>query len=78
MPEREPLGAGLSKPTEIRIRAERRLGELIKWQKESVGLNPGTRPSRKDGGTMLEPPSKIPTLAEAGISKKLSALSSWQ
>jgi uncharacterized protein YdiU (UPF0061 family) len=59
---------------EIRLRAERRLGELIKAQKETVGLNPGTRPSREHGGTMMEPPS-IPTLADAGIDKKLSARS---
>ncbi len=50
----------------------RRLGELIIAQKETVGLNPGTRPSREHGGSMQAPPS-IPTLSEAGIDKKLSS-----
>lgn len=45
-------------------------------QKETVGLNTGTagtgRPSL--GGTREEPPKDTrPTLAEAGISKKLSS-----
>lgn len=54
---------------EIEILAERRLGELIRAQKETVGLNRGTlrRGSRK------EPRDNKPTLAEAGIDKKLSS-----
>ncbi len=61
---------------EIRMRAERRLGELIVAQKETVGLNTGTagkgRPSL--GGANDEPPKDTrPTLAEAGIDKKLSS-----
>jgi hypothetical protein len=32
------------------------MGELLAEQKAAGGLNPGTRPSKKDGGTMLEPP----------------------
>ena len=60
---------------EIRMRAERRLGEMIRVQKETVGLATGTaglgRPSL--GGTYKEPPKTIPTLADAGIDKKLSA-----
>ncbi len=61
---------------EIRMRAERRLGELIVAQKETVGLNTGTagkgRPSL--GGANEEPPKDTrPTLAEAGIDKKLSS-----
>ena len=61
---------------EIRLRAERRLGEMLLEQKETIGLNRGTagagRPSL--GGSKSEPPksSSIPTLAEAGIDKKLS------
>jgi len=55
--------------SEIRIRAERRLGEMLKGEPK----NPGTRPSKQDGGTMLEPPSTIPTIADLGIDKKLSA-----
>ena len=57
--------------TEIRLRAERRLGELMAEQKATVGLNPGTRPSRKHGGSMTDPPS-IPTLASQGIDKHLA------
>jgi hypothetical protein len=62
---------------EIRLRAERRLGELIIWQKQTVGLNPGSagtlRGRNSSGGAVLEPlENKPPTLAEAGIDKKLS------
>lgn len=60
---------------EIRIRAERRLGELIKAQKESVGLATGGEHGGKSAidGTRAEPSIKRPTLSEAGISKKLSS-----
>ena len=57
--------------TEIRIRAERRLGEMIQEQKETVGLNGGGRP--KKTGAEEEPVLQQPTLSDAGISKKLSA-----
>ena len=53
---------------EIRIRAERRLGQIIKQQKETVGLNRGGWPSC---GVAGEP--QVPTLADAGIDKKLSS-----
>jgi len=57
--------------SEIRIRAERRLGQMIAEQKRTVGLNTGTagagRPSL--GSTQEEPPKDDrPTLADAGIS----------
>ena len=60
---------------EIRIRAERRLGELIDAQKQSVGLakgakgNPGGRAAKivRDHTTPAQP-----TLAEAGIDKHLA------
>jgi hypothetical protein len=62
---------------EIRIRAERRVGELIDAQKESaVGLAKGNagkgRP--KLGGAALAPPKTAapPTLADAGIDKHLA------
>ncbi len=61
--------------SEIRIRAERRLGEMIRTQKETVGLNTGTLkqgpvvPKRNHG----EP--NRPTLSDVGISKKLSSRS---
>jgi len=60
---------------EIRIRAERRLGEMIVAQKQTVGLG-GPQHSRGGGskGSKRVPlPDSPPTLAEAGIDKKLSA-----
>lgn len=56
---------------EIRMRGERRLGELIKLQQETVGLNKGGRPSKTC--THEEQVSRPGTLAEAGIDRKLSA-----
>ena len=61
---------------EIRMRAERRLGELIIAQKETVGLNKGAAGGgTKEGprGAYVEPRDSTPTLAEAGIDKKLSS-----
>jgi len=58
---------------EIRIRAERRLGELL----AEAPKNPGTRTKGGGsgaGGTVAEPPA-IPTLDEQRIGKKLSARS---
>lgn len=54
---------------EIRLRAERRLGELIAAQKATVGLNGGSL--RR--GSSKEPRDNRPTLSEAGIDKKLSS-----
>ncbi len=59
---------------EIRIRAERRLGEMLQQQKETVGLAPAGRP-RKIGADAEPISDKVPTLAEVGIDKKLSARS---
>src|SRR5690348_9670449 len=56
---------------EIRSRAERRLGELLLAQKASVGFNEGGRPLKKTGSSS-EPVFRAPTLAAAGIDKKLS------
>jgi hypothetical protein len=53
---------------EIRMRAKRRLGELIKEQKKTVGLSAGTRGSKKKGARVDDKP----TLAEAGIDKNLA------
>lgn len=59
--------------SEIRIRAERRLGEMIKVQKETEGMNEGGRPkTSRDERPVYEKP---PTLREAGISKDLSSRS---
>ena len=60
---------------EIRMRAERRLGEMIRQQKETVGLR-GPQHSIGGGskGSSREPlPDAPPTLADAGIDKKLSS-----
>jgi hypothetical protein len=55
---------------EIRIRAERRLGEMLAEQKATHGLNQGA----KGIGTSAVPSgNRTPTLAEVGIDKKLSA-----
>lgn len=59
---------------EIRIRAERRMGELIRQEKGAGRLNPGTRGQLVSrgviGGSASEPP--IPKLSTLGIDKKLS------
>ncbi|MQA65033.1 MAG: hypothetical protein GEU76_03895 [Alphaproteobacteria bacterium] len=55
---------------EIRMRAERKLGELITAQKETVGLNTG---ARGIGTSAVPKENRTPTLAEAGIDKKLSS-----
>ena len=55
---------------EIRIRAERRLGEMIRIQKDTVGLNTGGRPSTE---TPADEEEVSPTLAEVGIGHKLSS-----
>jgi len=61
---------------ELRVRAERKLGEMIAAQKATVGLAKGGQPyQRKSTGTAAEPVATppAPTLAEAGIDKKLSS-----
>jgi hypothetical protein len=59
--------------SEIRFRAERRLGELIVAHRKLVGLAKGGQPYRSTGSE-AGPVERPPTLAEAGIDKKLSAL----
>lgn len=54
---------------EIRIRAERRLGEMLAEQKETVGLAQGRRSDLVPKRNQVEKP----TLEEAGIDKKLSS-----
>jgi N6-adenosine-specific RNA methylase IME4 len=62
----------IDQATEIRLRAERRLGEMIIAQKKTVGLAKGGQPYQtKSTGSSEEPVA--PTLASAGIDKKLSA-----
>ena len=54
---------------ELRIRAERRVGEVMRQQKETVGLAkpPGSNQHRGKSS-----PDALPTLAEAGIDKDLA------
>src|SRR5258706_79223 len=62
---------------ELRVRAERKLGEMIAAQKATVGLATGGQPyqQRTSTGTAAEPVAAppTPTLAEAGIDKKLAS-----
>ena len=60
--------------TDIRLRAELRLGEMIAAQKETVGLATGAAGiGRSASAVPDEYRTQPPTLAEAGIDKKLSA-----
>lgn len=56
---------------EIRIRAERRIGELMAAQRDAGALSSGGRPSEKTG-SKTDPVSAPPTLEEAGIDKHLA------
>lgn len=58
---------------EIRIRAERRLGQLIAEQKETVGLATGGKPYQSTGSDTAPVETRAPTLAEIGVDKKLSS-----
>jgi N6-adenosine-specific RNA methylase IME4 len=56
---------------ELRMRATRRLDQLRQAQKETVGLNAGTR-GQFAGGLKNNPPDSRPTLASQGIDKNLA------
>ena len=56
---------------EIRIRAERRLGELMAAQKARVGAAKGGGDQKSDHRVGRKP-SDLPTLGEAGIDKNLA------
>lgn len=58
--------------SELRLRAERRLGAMLADQKQTVGLNRGGRPSQTgtDSGQVF-----APKLADMGIDRNLSARS---
>jgi N6-adenosine-specific RNA methylase IME4 len=69
---------GIIDMTEIMFFAERRMGEMLISQKETVGLNTGTRGQIKGrsatGAVETEAPEdRRPTLAEVGIDHKLSS-----
>jgi len=61
---------------QIRFRAERRLGELVIKQRETVGLNRGGRPRKAEEGAAETDSGaelvSVPTLREAGIQPKES------
>ena len=62
---------------ELKIRAERRRGQVVSGIKASTGLSAGTRGQLKgrtaSGGPVKEPPEDArPTLASLGMDKKLS------
>lgn len=59
------------KAAEIRIRAERRIGELMAAQRDGGDMSAGGRPSEKTG-SKTNPVFAPPTLAEVGIDKKLA------
>src|SRR5262245_26203335 len=56
---------------EISMQAERRLGEIIQEQKETVGLASGREGKRKSLG-LSKNPSDRPTLDSQGIDKNLA------
>lgn len=56
--------------SEIRFRAERRIGELMAAQRDTVGLAPAGRP--REIGSETDPIIRPPTLSEAGIDKHLA------
>jgi N6-adenosine-specific RNA methylase IME4 len=56
---------------ELRMRATRRLAELIKAQKQTAGLAKGGKPYHRSGFTGL-PGNLVATLTEAGIDKNLA------
>jgi hypothetical protein len=59
------------KAAEIRKRAKRRLGELMKEQKKKVGFNKGGGDQKSDHRVSKKPDDPV-TLAEAGIDKNLA------
>lgn len=58
---------------EIRIRAERRLGELLAAQKAGPGLSRGAAGSGSNQHQVRSSQTTAPTLADVGISKDLSS-----
>jgi 16S rRNA G966 N2-methylase RsmD len=57
--------------SEIRLRAERRLGEMIAMQRETVGLAKGGQPYQSTG-SKSDPVEQPHTLASVGIDKHLA------
>jgi hypothetical protein len=57
---------------EIRMRAERRIGEMMAMQRETEGFNRGLKGSIVTGMESIPAKDDRPTLAEAGIDKNLA------
>jgi hypothetical protein len=57
---------------EIRMRAERALGQLMKQQKKSVGFNKGGGDQRSKHRDSKKPGDAKPTLTQAGINKNVA------
>jgi hypothetical protein len=57
--------------SELRIRAERRLGEMLAEHKVATGFAKGGQPYQRSTGADDEPVGRAPTLAEIGIDKFL-------
>lgn len=64
----------IDRATEIRLRAERKLGALLAEQKATVGMATGGEHGgrKRIDGSREEPSIVRPTLAEVGVDKKLS------
>jgi hypothetical protein len=60
--------------TAIRLRAERRIGQLMQAQRETVGLSKGggTGANQYRAARLRKNPAAKPTLADAGIDKSLA------
>ncbi len=60
--------------TEIRIRAERRIGQIMQAQRDAVGMAVGGEHGgrRALDGSRTDPSNKRPTLADAGVDKHLA------
>src|SRR5262249_22811697 len=56
---------------EIRVRAERRVGQMMAEQRDGPGLNQGGRRPRSE--TRVSPTQVSPSLAQAGIDHNLAA-----
>jgi 16S rRNA G966 N2-methylase RsmD len=64
----------MNRASVIRLRAERRLGEMLVQTERNPGVRTiGGSVDGISGSTILEPPEDIPTLSKIGISKRTSS-----
>jgi hypothetical protein len=66
----------IDQATEIRLRAERRAGELLKDMEKNKGVRGAGQPRKVGGSTMRPPKDTTPKLSDLGINKSQS--SRWQ